>query len=56
MTGLRRSYISDMERGARNPTLSAVERIAVALGVAPAELVRLPDGVELTPKIPGERG
>lgn len=40
LTGLKRSYISDMERGTRNPTLTAVERVAVALGVEPFELLR----------------
>lgn len=33
--------ISDMERGTRNPTLKAVERVAAALGVKPEELVKL---------------
>lgn len=41
LTGLKRSYISDMERGTRNPTLKAVERVAAALEVKPEELVRL---------------
>ena len=41
LTGLKRSYISDMERGTRNPTLKAVERVAAALGVKPEELVKL---------------
>lgn len=40
MTGLRRSYISDLERGVRNPTIRALARIAEALQVTPAELLR----------------
>ena len=39
--GMKRSYLSDMERGVRNPTVRALGRIAVALKVAPAELLRL---------------
>lgn len=39
MTGLRRSYISDLERGVRNPTIRALARIAEALQIAPAELL-----------------
>jgi transcriptional regulator with XRE-family HTH domain len=36
--GLARSYMSDVERGARNPTIVVVERIATALGVRPSQL------------------
>ena len=35
---LKRSYLSDLERGTRNPSVRAVERIAVALNVQPAVL------------------
>jgi transcriptional regulator with XRE-family HTH domain len=31
VSGIARSYMSDVERGARNPTLEVVERIAQAL-------------------------
>ena len=31
--GLHRTYVSDLERGARNPTISVVDKLAVALGV-----------------------
>ena len=31
--GLHRSYVSDLERGARNPTITVVDKLAVALGV-----------------------
>lgn len=37
--GVARSYMSDVERGARNPTLNVVERIAKALGVSPSALL-----------------
>lgn len=41
---MKRSYLSDLERGARNPSLRAVERLALALGVAPDVLVRRAGG------------
>jgi transcriptional regulator with XRE-family HTH domain len=39
LAGIARSYMSDIERGARNPTLAMVERIALALDVEPASLL-----------------
>lgn len=39
-TEMDRSYISDLERGTRNPSVKALGRIAEALGVSPAELLR----------------
>jgi transcriptional regulator with XRE-family HTH domain len=38
--GLNRAYLSDVERGERNPTVRVAGRIAKALGVEPAELFR----------------
>lgn len=38
--GMKRSYLSDMERGVRNPTVRAVGRLATALNVPPFELLR----------------
>ena len=37
---MKRSYVSDLERGKRNPTVRALGRLAEALGVHPAELLR----------------
>jgi transcriptional regulator with XRE-family HTH domain len=37
---LDRTYISDIERGARNPGIKNVVRLARALGISTAELVR----------------
>lgn len=38
-SGLHRTYISDLERGARNPTIEVVDKIAVALDVPCGELL-----------------
>jgi transcriptional regulator with XRE-family HTH domain len=38
-TDMERSYVSDLERGTRNPSVRAVERLAKALGVAPHVLL-----------------
>ncbi|MBS5905276.1 MAG: helix-turn-helix transcriptional regulator [Acetobacteraceae bacterium] len=37
---LHRTYLSGVERGARNPTLAVLERIARALDVPAADLLR----------------
>jgi transcriptional regulator with XRE-family HTH domain len=39
--GLHRTYISQLERGQKSPTLRALSLIANALQTAPADLVRL---------------
>lgn len=44
LTGTARSYMSDLERSARNPTLKIVERIALALKVDPSELLKDSNG------------
>lgn len=38
-SGMKRSYLSDLERGARNPTLRALGRLAAALDIPPARLL-----------------
>jgi transcriptional regulator with XRE-family HTH domain len=37
--GLHRTYVSAVERGVRNPTLSVLERLSKALGLPMAEMV-----------------
>jgi transcriptional regulator with XRE-family HTH domain len=37
--GLHRTYISDLERGTRNPTITVVDKVATALGVTPGRLL-----------------
>jgi len=38
--GLHRTYISDIERGARNPSLKTLSRLSEALELPTSELVR----------------
>ena len=37
---IHRTYISDIERGTRNPTITIVERLASTLGVPASDLLR----------------
>lgn len=41
--GLAYTYVGQIERGQRNPTLGVVERIAAVLGVDSVDLLRAPD-------------
>lgn len=40
--GIHRTYVSDIERGARNPTIEILVKLAKPLGVEPADLIRHP--------------
>lgn len=37
---MKRSYLSELERGKRNPTVRALGRLAEALGIDPSDLLR----------------
>jgi transcriptional regulator with XRE-family HTH domain len=37
--GIHRTYVSDIERGRRNPTVTIVARLAVPLGVEASRLL-----------------
>ncbi|MDP9421359.1 MAG: helix-turn-helix domain-containing protein [Pseudomonadota bacterium] len=37
---VHRTYISGLERGARNPTITVVEKLAATLGVTASDLLR----------------
>lgn len=39
LAGIHRTYLSDVERGARNVSLRNVAKIAAALGVSPSSLM-----------------
>jgi len=43
LAGLNRNYVSDVERGRRNPCLNNIVKLAEALEVSPSELFRLFD-------------
>jgi transcriptional regulator with XRE-family HTH domain len=36
---IHRTYVSDLERGARNPTIMIVQKLARAFGVTPGSLL-----------------
>lgn len=37
--GVHRTYVSDIERGARNPTITVVEKLAQPFGITASELL-----------------
>ncbi len=41
-SGFSQQYISDLERGRRNPTIVSLFELAQALGARPAELIEEP--------------
>lgn len=41
-SGLHRTYISGVERGIRNPSLTIVLQLASAFNISPSELMNLP--------------
>lgn len=41
LADMERSYVSDLERGTRNPSVAALGRLAAALEVKPSELLQL---------------
>ena len=44
--GMERSYVSDLERGTRNPSVRALGRLAEALGIEPQLLLERESGSE----------
>jgi transcriptional regulator with XRE-family HTH domain len=40
--GVERSYVSDLERGTRNPSVRLLGRLAEALGIEPKALLEVP--------------
>lgn len=37
--GVHRTYVSDIERGSRNPSISILDRLATPLGVTASDLI-----------------
>ncbi|WP_425230804.1 helix-turn-helix domain-containing protein [Sphingomonas sp.] len=37
--GIHRTYVSDIERGARNPTITVIEKLAAPLGISAGSLL-----------------
>src|SRR6059036_3950065 len=54
--GISATHVSEIERGRASPTIGALSRIAVALGVRPALLVEARVLPEATVMRAGERG
>jgi len=46
---LDRTYISGIERGSRNPSLTNILKIATALGVRPADLLSRTEAIQSRP-------
>jgi transcriptional regulator with XRE-family HTH domain len=40
LSGLHRTYISDLERGIRNPTITTIFTLCKALSTTPSELLK----------------
>ncbi|MDR0786216.1 MAG: helix-turn-helix domain-containing protein [Treponema sp.] len=45
MSDLHRTYISDLEKGIRNPTITTIFTLCKSLNVTPAELLKGFDNV-----------
>jgi transcriptional regulator with XRE-family HTH domain len=43
LAGVHRTYVSDIERGARNLTVTTVSRLAYSLDITPSRLFRMAD-------------
>lgn len=39
-SGLHRTYVSGVERGVRNPTVTIIDKLALALGASPGEFFK----------------
>jgi transcriptional regulator with XRE-family HTH domain len=46
--GMERSYVSDLERGMRNPSVRALGRLAEALGLEPNALLETAERLDRT--------
>ena len=55
-SGLHRTYVTDVERGARNPSLNSIKKLSDALGVSLSVLFSLVEGVDGRDRSPGGPG
>ena len=46
-SGFNQHYVSELEAGKRNPTAMSLYELSVGLGVPPADIVRIEEGVKL---------
>ena len=46
LTGIHRTFISEIERGVKSPTLHTVAALAKALGMKPSDLMRIAEDNE----------
>ena len=58
-SGLHRTYVTDVERGARNPSLNSIKKLSGALGVSLSDLFRLVESgdqsTQLVGSTPGQK-
>lgn len=52
---LHRTYLADIERGARNPSLETLRRIALGLGISLSELLKTAEGKSVVRLVTPER-
>lgn len=50
VTGLSRTYVSDIERGLRNVSVGTLSRIGTALGVQASQLLSMAESAALLPQ------
>jgi transcriptional regulator with XRE-family HTH domain len=55
IAGLHRTYVGSVERGERNVSIDNVDRLARALGLEPADLLKKSANARLTKKNPAKR-
>lgn len=55
IAGMSYTYVNDLERGIKTPTLTTIVRLAVALRCKATDLVKVVDGHDLASLIPGRK-